>query len=169
MIDPYLSIIIPTFNRRQQLVNCLNALKKQSLTQAAYEVIVVNDGSTDDTKDYLNELSEIWPQLTVIHKENEGQGIARNFGLNYARGQITMFIGDDIYGTEDFLEQHVKFHKENPELTAACLGLTEWSPDLTLNPFMKWLTHGGPQFAYHKLEPNKKTEFRHPDILRLDG
>jgi len=58
VIDPYLSIIIPTFNRRQQLVNCLNALKKQSLTQAAYEVIVVNDGSTDDTKDYLNELSD---------------------------------------------------------------------------------------------------------------
>lgn len=159
MIDPYLSVIIPTFNRRKQLENCLNLLRKQSLAQNAYEVIVVNDGSTDDTEDFLNEVSGTWSQLTVIHKENEGQGIARNFGLTHTKGQITMFIGDDIYAAEDFLEQHSKFHKENPELEAACLGLTEWYPEITLNSFMKWLTHGGPQFAYHKLEPGKKAAF----------
>lgn len=156
---PYLTVIIPTYNRRKELATCLEHLKTQSLAQESYEVIVVNDGSTDDTALFLDKEEQKWNRLKVLHQKNAGQGNARNLAIPHAEGQIIMFIGDDIYATENFLKKHVEFHKANPELEAACLGLTEWAKDKKINPFMEWLTEGGPQFAYHKLKAHKEADF----------
>lgn len=158
-MKPYLTIVIPTYNRSKHLKKCLERLQQQTLAQEAYEVIVVNDGSTDDTESMLNEMTLFWPSLRAIHQENAGQGNARNKAMPFVQGQIVMFIGDDIYATEDFLEQHVNFHKENPEKEFACLGLTEWEPSKKTNHYMNWLTDGGPQFAYHKLKPQQEASF----------
>lgn len=157
MLNPYLTVIIPTYNRKKQLAKCLEHLNTQTLAKDAYEVIVINDGSTDGTFEFLNELS--WDNLIVFHQENAGQGNARNLGIANASGQVILFIGDDIYGEEGFLEMHVNFHKQNPEVEKACLGLTLWDSSLELNPFMQWLTDGGPQFAYHKLTAGQEASF----------
>lgn len=156
-MNPYLTVIIPTYNRKAQLKKCLEHLNKQTLAKDAYEVIVVNDGSTDNTADFLKETH--YPNLKVLHQKNAGQGNARNLGIAHASGQIILFMGDDIYGEENFLKMHTKFHEQNPEVEAACLGLTLWDSSLEINPFMEWLTHGGPQFAYHKLTPGKEASF----------
>ena len=152
---PYLTIIIPTYNRVKQLEKCLNKLKNQTLSRDAYEIIVVNDGSTDETQEFLDKQSGV----KVFHQGNAGQGNARNLAIPHARGQIILFIGDDIYAPKSFLQTHVDFHKENPKPEEACLGLTLWDQDLKQNPFMQWLTDGGPQFAYHKLKPNEEASF----------
>jgi glycosyltransferase involved in cell wall biosynthesis len=152
---PYITVIITTYNREKQLAKCLDKIKNQTLTADAYEVIVVNDGSTDQTEKFLDEQSGI----KVFHQENAGQGNARNLAIPHAQGQVILFIGDDIYAPESFLETHVNFHKENPNLEDACLGLTLWDQDLKQNPFMQWLTDGGPQFAYHKLKPGEEASF----------
>lgn len=160
-LGPFLSVIIPTFNRAAQLERCLDALKNQSLVPDGFEIIVVDDGSTDSTEALLKEKQEKMENLFFLHQKNSGQGNARNHGLEKAHGQIVLFIGDDIYGTSHFLEEHLKFHQENPEIEAACLGLTLWDSSKPVTPFMEWLTHGGPQFAYHQLEPGQEVSFWH--------
>lgn len=155
----YLSVIIPTFNRQKKLAISLNRLKNQTLTQSSFEVIVVNDGSTDRTKDYLNAEEKNWPQLKVYHQENSGQAKARSRAIKKAKGQIIVIIQDDIYIEPDYLETHVKFHKDHPEINYACLGLTLWDKDNEINPYMRWLTYNGPQFAYNKLIPNQEASF----------
>ena len=155
MLDPYLTIIIPSYNRREKLVECLERLKAQSLNRESFEVIVVDDGSDDDTQEHVSRMEENWPELTLMHQKNSGQGIARNKAIKKAKGEIVLFIGDDIYAQEDFLKTHVNFHQDHPEQKFACLGLILWDPTKRINLFMEWLTNGGPQFAYHKLEPNK--------------
>ncbi len=157
MSAPYITVIIPTFNRADKLQLCLESLQNQSLQEEAYEVIVVDDGSTDSTPELLKKWSEEWPRLRCIHQKNAGQGNARNKAIKEARGQIILFIGDDIYASHNFLLEHAHFHQDNPEETAACLGLTEWYGEVT--PFMEWLTHGGPQFAYHHLKPGMAASF----------
>ncbi len=154
---PYITVIIPTYNRKKQLINCLERLRNQSLARTAYEVIVVDDGSTDGTAEFLDEIQ--WDNLKTLHQENAGQGNARNRALPHAEGQIILFIGDDIYAPPSFLETHAEFHKKNPNPEDACLGFTLWDPSLEVNHYMHWLTHGGPQFAYGKLKPGEEASF----------
>lgn len=158
-MSPFLSIIIPTYNRADKLEKCLSALRAQNLAGESFEVIVVDDGSTDSTPQLLKKWAGKWSNLKYLHQKNAGQGNARNKALKEASGQVVLFIGDDIYPQEGFLEKHVDFHQEHPEKGYACLGLTEWDPTQEITPFMKWLTHGGPQFAYHKLQAEEEASF----------
>ncbi len=157
MLKPYITVIIPTFNRADKLQLCLESLQNQSLQDEAYEVIVVDDGSNDSTPKLLKKWTAQWPRLRALHQKNAGQGSARNNALKVASGQIILFIGDDIYASHNFLLEHAHFHQENPSENFACLGLTEWYGEVT--PFMEWLTNGGPQFAYHHLDSGKPARF----------
>jgi glycosyltransferase involved in cell wall biosynthesis len=161
MIGPYLSIIIPTYNRKKKLAKCLKALHKQKISQESYELIIVNDGSTDETKKFLEEEMNFHENLKALHQENSGQAKARNKALDIAQGQVILFIDDDIYTSEDFLKTHIEFHKKNPEITKSCLGLTLWTPDEKITPYMHWLTQGGHQFAYHKLKADQIVDYKH--------
>lgn len=156
-MKPYLSIIIPTYNRAEKLEKTLEHLHDQSLSAESYEIIVVDDGSTDRTEEVLKKWGAKNPLVHTLHQKNAGQGVARNHGLKKAEGEVVLFIGDDIYASRDFLLNHVRFHQDKPEENAACLGLTEWEKPTT--PFMEWLTHGGPQFAYDRLTPNEEASF----------
>lgn len=158
MSKPYLSIVIPTYNRAEKLDRALAHLYEQELAHESYEVIVVDDGSMDETDKVLKSWKGKWPQLSALHQSNSGQAKARNRGIKKAEGQIILIGQDDIYAAPGFLKSHVDFHQSNPEPSMACLGLTEWWPNLEVSDFMHWLTHGGPQFAYDRLSPNESVE-----------
>jgi len=161
----HISVIIPTYNRANILKECLDALANQELPKKDYEVIVVDDGSKDGTKEVVESFKQ--KSFTYIKQDNQGQGIARNTGIAKARGDIVVFIGDDIIVRGDFLAQHLRFHLRHPEEKRAVLGFTTWHPKLTLTPFMNWLTNGstilgrfgGHQFAYEKLEDKQEADF----------
>lgn len=87
------SIIIPAYNVKQYLDDCLSIISDQDFD--SYEVIIVNDGSTDGTKEYLDSLSE--PRFKVIHKENGGLSSARNCGLDVAAGEYILFLDSDDF------------------------------------------------------------------------
>ncbi len=157
-MDPFLTIIIPSYNRAEKLEACLSHLIGQNLNAESYEILVVNDGSTDETQAVLEKWREK-KQIHVFTQKNQGQGVARNLAIKNARGFITLFMGDDIYAAPNFLIKHVEFHKENPEPNKACLGLTEWDPNHEITPFMDWMVSGGYQFSYHKLTPNQEASF----------
>lgn len=82
-----LSIIIPVYNVQKYLEDCLLSIYKQSLSLETFEVIAVNDGSTDSSIDILREYGEIYPNLIIISQENKGLSKARNNGLAVASGK----------------------------------------------------------------------------------
>lgn len=162
-----LTVIIPTFNRAYILRECLEAIEHQDLPQKDFEVIVVDDGSKDDTPDVVDSFKGKIHHLYYFRQENQGQGIARNSAVQKARGNVAVIINDDIIVREDFLSQHLRFHLRFPYEHEAVLGFTDWHPKLTRTPFMDWLTNGstvmgrfgGHQFAYEKLKGKIEADY----------
>lgn len=99
-----ISIIIPVFNASLFLDNCIRSLKKV-LNDSRFEIIFVNDGSTDNTIDKLTELSKVYQNLKVIEQENSGPSKARENGfINSSGGYIAFMDSDDIVDDHYFLE-----------------------------------------------------------------
>lgn len=90
----FLSIVIPIYKVEEYLEQCLDSVLKQS-TLVEFEVIAVNDGSPDKCGDILNKYMKRYPNLNVIHQQNQGLSVARNNGLNSARGEYVWFIDSD--------------------------------------------------------------------------
>jgi glycosyltransferase involved in cell wall biosynthesis len=159
---PTLSVIIPTYNRCDILEICLKALEAQSLAKDRFEVMVINDGSTDETEEKLKKLQkELKTTLHYHEQKNKGQGSARNLGIKKAQGEIVVFIGDDIIVEPDFLEQHLRYHTDHPEINEAVLGYVTWHKDIQVSPFMHFLEHGGHQFAYDQLQGKKLANYNY--------
>ena len=98
-----ISILMPVFNDEEYLSESIDSILKQTLKDI--EVICVNDGSTDNSLEILNDYSKKHDFVKVFTKENEGSGIARNFALTKATGQFIAFLdSDDIFLNENALE-----------------------------------------------------------------
>ncbi|MBI3962573.1 MAG: glycosyltransferase [Deinococcus sp.] len=102
-----LSVIVPTYNRREPLLAKLHWLEAQTLSPQRFEVVVTVDGSTDGTAQALNQLSLPY-RLVVVEQENRGRGAARNAAIGAAQGEFLVFSDDDVLPHERLLEEHVK-------------------------------------------------------------
>ncbi|MEA5467803.1 glycosyltransferase family 2 protein [Spirulina sp. 06S082] len=106
----FLSIVIPTYNRQQILEKCLKALESQNLRFNSiiedYEIIVVDDGSTDGTLDWLQGKKLEFPHVITRSQNHQGPAAARNLGVEVSRGDIIIFIDSDLVVTEKFLQSH---------------------------------------------------------------
>ena len=99
---PTISVIIPTYNRRDSLLRTLDSLKQQSLPMEQFMVIVVDDGSTDDTHTIT---SQQFPfTLRYLRQKNQGATAARNYGAKISQSDILVFIDDDITISPQTLE-----------------------------------------------------------------
>ncbi len=96
-----LSIIIPVYNVEKYLKKCLDSVLSQNY--ANYEVICINDGSTDNSLQILNEYKLKYPQIKIIDQENRGLSVARNKGLEKATGNYILFLDSDDWLVEDAL------------------------------------------------------------------
>ena len=96
------SIIIPAYNVEDYLLDCVDSVIKQSFRD--YEIILVNDGSTDSTLEICQELSKKNKLINLITKKNGGLSSARNAGIEIAKGDYLLFLdGDDFWGNYQFL------------------------------------------------------------------
>lgn len=163
-----ISVIIPTHNRADILAKTLNGLALQTMPANQFEVIIVDDGSTDETPQTLNQVANHGKlQIKVRHQENTGQGIARNNGLKMAKAPVVLFLGDDMIPHENLLQEHWNSHEKFPKKRDVVLGLIEWHPDLAVNECMEWMVNGssilgrfgGHQFAYEKLHNGQQPDF----------
>ena len=96
-----LSIIIPMYNAEKYIRRCVTSIYHQGLVLNDFEVIVINDGSTDSSVQIIKNLCQVYTNLILINKENEGQGAARNLGIDMARGNYLFFIDSDDYLLEN--------------------------------------------------------------------
>ena len=98
------SVIVPVFNVEKYLSKCLESLVNQTLQDI--EIVVVNDGSTDNSQKIIDEFQKKYPATIIsFYKENGGLSEARNFGLNYASGKFIGFVDSDDYVSETMFEE----------------------------------------------------------------
>jgi glycosyltransferase involved in cell wall biosynthesis len=106
----FFSVIIPTYNRRLILEKCIEALERQRIPKdrgiVGYEIIVVDDGSTDGTVEWLRENEGRWKHLRWFEQRHQGPAAARNLGVEKARGETIVFIDSDLVVRENFLVAH---------------------------------------------------------------
>lgn len=105
----FFSVVIPTYNRKPILEKCLRALEHQTYDPAlvaGYEVVVVDDGSTDGTVDWLRQSAADFPHVKLFEQDHKGPAAARNFGVNVAQGDTIIFIDSDLVVLESFLQCH---------------------------------------------------------------
>lgn len=105
----FFSIVIPTYNRLPILQKCLTALERQTLTDSkvtGYEIILVDDGSTDGTLDWVAQNQRQLPHVQTFAQEHQGPSAARNLGVQKAQGDTIIFIDSDLVVTEQFLQAH---------------------------------------------------------------
>ena len=98
-----LSIIIPAYNAGKYLERCVSSCEEQSVPQDEFEIIVVNDGSKDNTLEVVESLVDKYSNLRIFSKENGGSSSARNMGLDHARGDYITFVDSDDYLMPDKL------------------------------------------------------------------
>ena len=105
-----ISVVIPTYNRKPILEKCLKALSRQNLSAdsvvTGYEIVLVDDGSTDGTLEWLEERAAEFPQVRAFWQNNQGQATARNLGVKQAKGDTIVFVDSDVVVTENFLQAH---------------------------------------------------------------
>ncbi len=93
-----LSVIVPVYNIEAYVGTCLRSLCMQGFRDGEYEVLCVNDGSTDASAQVVRQMAEQNPQIRLIEQENQGVSAARNKGLDEARGEYVLFCdGDDFF------------------------------------------------------------------------
>jgi GT2 family glycosyltransferase len=153
-----LSVVIPTFNRKDTVLQVLDALGRQTLRTASYEVIAVDDGSRDGTPGLLTEYSASYG-LQVLTQANTGPAGARNRGVRAAKGEIIVFLGDDTVPEPEFLEVHLRSHREAGARRIAVLGYTGWPRDRRVTPFLHHINEYGLQFGYELIVDPESVPF----------
>jgi glycosyltransferase involved in cell wall biosynthesis len=158
----YFSVVIPTYNRLDMLVRVLDALDRQvglsgsKVDAPAFEVIVINDGSKDDTDRVISQRKGI----TFRTQANAGPGRARNHGVSLAKGKFVVFIGDDTVPEPRFLSEHGRVHRDsNDDPMIACLGYTGWPRGERVTAFMDYINDYGLQFGYKLIQDGDVVPF----------
>ncbi|MBI3549159.1 MAG: glycosyltransferase [Elusimicrobia bacterium] len=120
------SVIIPTYNNSRILTKCLEALTRQDHPLGEMEVVVIADGSRDDTMDRLAEFRESAPyELAFDWQENQGSGPARNNAIRRASHDLLLILNDDFIAQPDLVRKHAEWHQTHPAREYALLGFVE--------------------------------------------
>ena len=103
------SIVIPTYNRKPILEKCLVALENQKLNEntSNYEIIVVDDGSTDGTSSWIKKNKAKFPHVVLLQQEHGGPALGRNLGVIKSKYEIIIFIDSDLIVLDDFIIRHI--------------------------------------------------------------
>lgn len=162
MHEPLLSVVIPTYGKAETLVQVIAGLEEQDLPRQDFEVVVIDDGSPDDTAKRMEGVAAGTPlSLRYLRQANAGVSAARNRGAREARAPIILLLQDDIVAIPSLLSHHIAGHRKHPQATATVSGLVRWPPTWTIDPFMEWIDHGGPQFNYDEILGKTTIDYRH--------
>jgi len=162
MLTPLFSVILPTWNRADDLRRALQAWEDQTAAGGALELLVVDDGSGPETARVLAEFRPQRFDLRCFRQNNSGPAAARNLALAHARGRFILFTGDDIEPSPDLIEAHLRAHLQASDSRVAILGHTAWSPDGSLTATMRHVDGpGAEQFSYFWMEDGRDYDFRH--------
>ncbi|MEJ5351534.1 MAG: glycosyltransferase [Melioribacteraceae bacterium] len=117
---PLVSVIICTYNREKYLPSALHSLKNQTVDKKKYEIIIVNNNSTDNTEEISKRFIKENPELNIkyVVETQKGLSAARNRGIKESDGEIIIFIDDDAEVTPNYVEEAIKFFQTYDDVDA---------------------------------------------------
>lgn len=119
-MNPKISIIVPIYNVENYLEKCIDSIVAQSFKD--FELILVNDGSTDQSGEICEKYAEKDNRITVIHQENKGVSAARNTGINRAKGEYIGFVDpDDDIEPDMYKELYEQAHINNADMVVSSI------------------------------------------------
>ena len=140
---PYLSVVLPTYDAPQLLAAVLRSLSTQAYPTTRAEIIVVDDGSPGDPEAVLRQYDGPLPLKPVLLAAHEGRARARNAGIRAARGELIIFLDDDMTVDADFLSAHARFHQTWPGEVA--IGDIRFGPRVTPSALTRYIETRGAQ------------------------
>ena len=158
---PEVSVVLCSFNRAAKVARCLEALARQTIPKERYEVICVNDGSSDQTAEVMQRGLEGLQGKYLEHSSNRALAAARNSGIRAASGQIVVFINDDTYPAENFLFEHYFAHCSRPGEKIAVLGFIPFCPEYANRFFSVLLMEHNLYFPFQGMNEKQQYSFSH--------
>ncbi|MTW21268.1 glycosyltransferase family 2 protein [Allochromatium palmeri] len=156
---PLISAILCTYNRAPLLARALGALCAQTLGPEQFEVVLIDDGSSDDTAQVAATFAPLL-DLRYVYQPNSGLAAAKNHGVCLARAPIVVFLDDDDVLDSRALEQHWLSHQRDPRVETAVLGHTDLAHGPARSPLMRYVTGVGCQlFYYPSLKDGQELDF----------
>ncbi len=132
------SVIIPTYNRAQQLLLTLTSFETQTYPKQLFEVIVADDGSTDGTKEMVEGFKASYPLTYVSHPEQRGRSAVRNLGMRRAKGIYIIFCDADFLVLPHFIKTVSRYHRKYPKSVLSGIphswddAFTHYHPDFSV-------------------------------------
>ncbi len=153
--DTTVSVVMPTFRKRELLASTLNALCSQTYPAHLTEVVVADDCSRDGTSDLLSGLETPFSLVSLCHDENRGRAAARNSAIRRAGGELVIFLDDDMRAEPRLISAHVAAHMRYPGSVVIGNALT--APELGTSNALRYLDTRG----VHKLERDARVPARY--------
>lgn len=141
-MTPAVSVIIPTFNRAAQVCRAVDSVLRQSFTN--FELLVINDGSTDETLYWLQRYSD--PRLRIFNTTNMGVAHARNHGVENSQSEWLCFLDSDDLWHHHKLSEQIRLHFQNPEILISHTEDLWIRQSVRVNKPKKYLTREGDIF-----------------------
>jgi glycosyltransferase involved in cell wall biosynthesis len=157
---PEISVILTTHNRAGLLARALAGFARQTLAQTRFEIVAVDDGSSDQTPLVLERYRDQLP-LRVFCQAASGLAAAKNLGVFASRAPIIVFADDDDVPDPDYLVAHLAAHLRHRDINVAVLARSELDPAIAVSPLMRHVT--GPKgqlFSHDWMAPGQILSFR---------
>ena len=154
--QPTVSFIICTYNRADYLRDTLDSLCKSAPTSGSFEVLVIDNNSSDETPSVIRKIAESNPELELryIHETQQGLSHARNRGIKESNARYLVFLDDDVIASKSLVPAWLSFFEENPDAIAAGGRIHVQFDD----PRPSWMSHFLlPLLGYHDLGNSRKT------------
>ncbi|NWF98111.1 MAG: glycosyltransferase family 2 protein [Nitrospirae bacterium] len=137
-----LSVILCTYNRANYLKMVLDSILHQTFPTDMFEIVIIDDGSVDDTKKVVESFKSSLP-IFYFYQNNAGLASARNHGIYASNGDILLFLDDDDIASPSLFEEHIKTHRKYQEENVAVLHYTTWDSGMLVTPLMHFVTEVG--------------------------
>jgi glycosyltransferase involved in cell wall biosynthesis len=131
------SVVIPTKNRSMLLAQTIEHIERQTFPRADYEVVVVDNDSADDTRSVLEQKIKAYPNIRLGFQEKPGAAATRNAGLRIAKGELVLFIDDDVQAEPSLIEAHLKYQERHAGASVIGAVSIPWGD--TTDPFRRYL------------------------------
>ena len=154
-----ISVVIPTRDRASHLSRSLQALARQSFSRERFEVLVVDNASTDNTGEVASQFEKTFPHFKLLSETQLGAARARNCGIRESAGELILFIDDDVIPGPRLLDEHWRAHQRHPE--SAILGRVTFPWTGRESPFRWLLTHRPEYLQSYRFDDPDNVPFNH--------